>query len=86
MDVLEQYARNLLDKLQPNSNIFWMIADARKYRAATGENIPDAGPGRWYDTGIQKTCIMLEKLGYEIVDPDVGTILRDPIIHFRKKG
>ncbi len=42
-------------------------------------------PGRWYDAGVERTCAMLESLGYQVVDPDVGTCLRDPIIHFRKR-
>jgi hypothetical protein len=41
-------------------------------------------PGRWYDAGIDRTCAMLEKVGYEVVNPDIGTLLRDPIVHFRK--
>ena len=49
---------------------------------------PDANdnpsPGRWYNAGIGRTCEMLRKHGYEIVDEDVGTSLRDPIIHFKK--
>lgn len=38
--------------------------------------------GRWFEYGIEKTCDMLQNLGYKIHDPDVGTCLRDPIIHF----
>lgn len=41
-------------------------------------------PGRWYDAGTEKTCEMLKKFGYEILDDNVGTCPRDPIIHFRK--
>jgi hypothetical protein len=41
-------------------------------------------PGRWYHAGIGRTCEMLEKLGYNIVDPDVGATHRDPIVHFTK--
>jgi hypothetical protein len=41
-------------------------------------------PGSWYHAGIERTCSMLEEIGYQIVDPDVGTCLRDPIIHFIK--
>lgn len=41
-------------------------------------------PGRWFDAGTKRTCGMLESVGYKIMDPDVGTNLRDPIIHFRK--
>lgn len=41
-------------------------------------------PGRWYDAGIDRTCAMLEGVGYKIIDRDVGASLRDPIIHFVK--
>ncbi len=44
---------------------------------------PRAG-GRWYHAGVERTCAMLEQVGYRIVDPDVGTCLRDPVIHFVK--
>lgn len=49
-----------------------------------GEENDEPLPGRWYDAGIERTCTMLEEIGYEIIDPDVGTIHRDPIIHFIK--
>lgn len=42
-------------------------------------------PGRWFDAGLARTCAMLEEVGYEVLDSDVGTCLRDPIIHFKKK-
>lgn len=41
-------------------------------------------PGQWYAAGGARTCAMLQSVGYEIVDPDVGTNPRDPIIYFRK--
>jgi phospholipid N-methyltransferase len=41
-------------------------------------------PGHWCHAGIERTCAMLEKTGYRILDPDVGTVPRDPIIHFTK--
>lgn len=41
-------------------------------------------PGRFYNAGLKRTCAMLDSLGYRILDPDVGTCLRDPIIHFEK--
>jgi len=41
-------------------------------------------PGRWYHAGIERTCSMLQEVGYNIIDSDVGTCLRDPIIHFMK--
>ena len=41
-------------------------------------------PSRWYDTGTERTCALLSELGYEVIDPDVGVLHRDPVIHFRK--
>ncbi len=41
-------------------------------------------PRRWYHAGVERTCEMLKETGYQIIDPDVGTVLRDPIICFRK--
>jgi hypothetical protein len=50
--------------------------------AADPDDVPRSG--RWYNAGTLRTCEMLRKHGYEIVDEDVGTIVRDPVIHFRK--
>jgi len=55
----------------------------RVYHASPEEDLIPA-PGRWFNAGIDRTCSMLADVGYEIADPDVGTNLRDPIIHFRK--
>ena len=41
-------------------------------------------PMRWFNSGITKTVKMLEENGYKVLDKDVGTCLRDPIIHFTK--
>jgi hypothetical protein len=41
-------------------------------------------PGQWCHAGIQETCRVLLSLGWQVIDPDVGVNLRDPIIHFRK--
>lgn len=41
-------------------------------------------PGRWYHAGVQETCEMLESIGWEVLEPDVGLCLRDPIVCFRK--
>jgi hypothetical protein len=40
--------------------------------------------GRWYHAGTEATKKLLEVTGYQVVDPDIGLSLRDPIIHFRK--
>jgi len=47
---------------------------------------PDAdmtpSPGRWYHAGRARMGAMLEDTGYIVLDEDVGTCLRDPIVHF----
>jgi hypothetical protein len=48
------------------------------------DQINEPYSGRWHNVGIEKTCSMLEDVGYQVIDPDVGTCLRDPIIHFMK--
>jgi len=41
-------------------------------------------PGRWYHAGTARTCAMLRDVGYDVLDEDVGTDFRSPVIHFRK--
>lgn len=43
-------------------------------------------PGRFYHIGANETCALLREIGYEVLSEDVGTVYRDPIIHFRKPG
>jgi cyclopropane fatty-acyl-phospholipid synthase-like methyltransferase len=83
---VKEYAENMYSKLEVGADIFWMISDDEKFFAATGQHISEVGPGHWYAHGIDNTCKMLEEIGYKVVDPDVGTNLRDPIIYFRKEG
>jgi len=66
--------------------LLWKIARRSAfYRERKDLNEGNAvSPGRWYHAGIERTCSMLEQLGYRIVDQDVGTVHRDPIIHFLK--
>lgn len=48
------------------------------------EETDDPSPGRWYHAGVERTCSMLEGVGYQIIDQDVGTCLLDPVVHFVK--
>ena len=82
-----QYAVNLFPKLSHGADCFWMIADRYKYKISTGRGIEELeqGPGRWFGTSIEDVCHILKIYGYKIIDPDVGTCLRDPIIQFRKE-
>jgi hypothetical protein len=43
-----------------------------------------ARPGRWYNAGLQRTCEMLERNGFTIVQADMGFDFRSPLIRFRK--
>jgi hypothetical protein len=64
------------------SDYFFFRNSELRPRTADIDHQPS--PGRWYDAGAERTCEMLERFGYEILDYDVGTCPRDPIIHFRK--
>jgi len=57
---------------------------AQRVHHVSMEEDLEPSPGRWFNAGTQQTCRMLEDVGYKVIDPDVGTNLRDPIIHFRK--
>jgi phospholipid N-methyltransferase len=69
----------------------WLVR--RLERKFVGESLTPLGlegdddkpsPGRWYNAGTKRTCEMLVARGYRIIDSDVGTVHRDPIIHFGK--
>jgi hypothetical protein len=47
-----------------------------------GDSTP--APGRWYHAEGGRVYEMLERTGYVVLDEDVGTSLRDPIVHFMK--
>ena len=94
---IQEYMGSLYPKLKAGAHCFIMVADYEKYNAAYDklpnmEKVPilDTNedqvirPGRWFHAGCKRTCDMLNELGYEILDPDVGASHRDPIIHFRK--
>lgn len=50
--------------------------------ASDTDDLPS--PGRWYNSGTDRVCDLLRDVGYVVLDRDVGTSLRDPIIHFIK--
>jgi hypothetical protein len=41
-------------------------------------------PGRWFHAGTDRTVHLLERIGYAVVQKDIGLLWRDPIVHFRK--
>ena len=79
----------MYNKLITGANCFWMVADYKKYNTAVKKPVLDLNqpddlvPGRWFNT-YDRVIKALSDLNYTIVATDVGTCLRDPIIHFRK--
>ena len=41
-------------------------------------------PGRWYDAGVGRMTELLEQIGDQVLDPDMGLTHRDPVMHFRR--
>ena len=81
--------RNAIPGGRRNLPLRWLIAWLRKkheclHVQSIDEDNEIADGGRWYNAGIDRTCSMLNRIGYNIVDSDVGTCLRDPIVHFSK--
>ena len=71
-----------LHKYSPLKWFLWFLMKSERLHLVKENDKPV--PGRWYHAGIERTCSMLTQTGYHIVDPDVGTCLRDPVIHFIK--
>jgi len=67
--------------LKAYSMLSWWLAPTRMRNKLEG-NYDE--PGRWYHAGTDATCEMLEKIGYRVLDRDIGLNLRDPVIHFVK--
>ncbi len=70
-------------RLMPVRKLFEAISRATRPAFRKQDDF-EQEQGRWHDAGESRTCKMLEGLGYKIVDSDVGTVLRDPVIHFMK--
>lgn len=64
--------------------LFLYLIKRKKLHVKPADKNDNPEPGRWYHAGVERTCSMLRQVGYTIVDPDVGTSIRDPILHFTK--
>ena len=53
-----------------------------KLLAPDTDDIP--APGRWYHAGSERTCELLQKLSYRVINSDMGVNHRDPVIHFTR--
>jgi len=62
-----------------------LMSSATKKNMRRFELQPSKDPQNgWYNAGVNRTCELISKIGYEVISPDIGAISRDPIIHFRK--
>ncbi|MCU0238682.1 MAG: class I SAM-dependent methyltransferase [Pyrinomonadaceae bacterium] len=69
--------------LAPVSSVFRTFSKMTRPTFTKIDDFADA-QGHWHDAGEARTCEMLEKLGYKVINSDVGTIPRDVIVHFMK--
>lgn len=63
----------------------FLLSKVVTYKTYLDKNEDDIIKARWYHAGIDRTCEMLRKLNYDIVEEDVNVNIRDPLIHFIKK-
>jgi phospholipid N-methyltransferase len=67
-----------------NMLLMKLMHSYKRFRRVNKDEGDLVKPGRWYHAGVDRTCQMLENLGYEIISKDIGVCFRDPIVHFRK--
>ena len=86
----EAYFESIKRKMKPGATGFCMISDYDKMSSALGYEISKAEhdepePGRWFHLGTDWFCNMLNTKGFEVLDRDIGVLVRDPITHFRSR-
>lgn len=42
--------------------------------------------GAWFHTDLMETCRFAESVGWQVVNPDIGLSIRDPIVQLRRPG
>jgi hypothetical protein len=81
---LPRKARHILP-LAMTWDLFWRLIHKRRKRIRYDvheSQIPY--PGRWWHMGTGRMAELLSNLGYTVVEPDIGVLHRDPMIHFTK--
>jgi hypothetical protein len=76
--------RGLPEKLRPAFQLYLKIRRARSFHELPKDTDDTPRPGRWFDAGTSRTCEMLTKLSYRVLDEDIQVNHRDPVIHFVK--
>jgi hypothetical protein len=65
--------------------LFRSKMDLERLSKEREKNLCDAeGRTSWYHWGTENACQAISNAGFEVVDPDIEAINRDPITHFRK--
>lgn len=70
--------------MTPVKIVFETLSKATKPNFVKIDPFANGEQGQWYDAGAERTAEMLELVGYKVLDSDVGTVPRDPILHFVK--
>ncbi len=76
--------RRLLKILVPYYRLFKIWNNQNKVFFADKNEDNEPRAGRWYHCGVDRCQQMLQDVGYRIIESDVDTVYRDPIIHFTK--
>ena len=48
------------------------------------ESIVERAQGAWFHAGVDETCRFARSVGWEVVNPDIGLCVRDPLILLRR--
>jgi hypothetical protein len=86
-----QYELSIWNAVMPTSKrklplkqFLTFLMKRKRLRGIPADEDDAPRPGRWYNAGIERTTSMLTKVGYQVVDKDVGTCPKSPIVHFVK--
>ena len=48
--------------------------------------VVERAQGAWFHVGVEETCRFVQSVGWEVVNPDIGLCVRDPLILLRRPG
>jgi len=66
-------------------HLFRSKMDLERVSQNREKNLTDgSGLTSWYHWGVENACKALVNAGFEVVEPDIDAVRRDPITHFRK--
>jgi hypothetical protein len=88
-DATQEYFKSIANKMKPGSEGFVMISDYEKLSTAlhideSAKEYDRPRPGRFYNLGTDWFAAMIESQGFTVIDKDIGSNLRDPVVHFKR--